>query len=316
MRMIGEAELYKRILDRLHDGVFFVDRDRNITYWNLGAEELTGFKSSKVMGKYANNILIPVSKTGVKLSEKNCPLMATITSGQEQETEFYIRHDDGYRVPVESQTIPIMDTAGEIIGAAQLFRDAHEKVSTSQRIEELEQSTLIDGLTGVGNQRYVEINLNAKMDQLERYGWPFGILNIDLDNYEKINESYGQDIGDELLKVIATTLLKGTRASDVLGRWEGDKFIAILTNINQNQLFTIANRFRFLVEYSSISRRDERIARHLLAGTGIQLIQATASIGACLAKPGQSIGALLKISEHNLLQSQKAGGNHVTITDE
>jgi len=73
---------YKNILDSMCDGVYFVDRNRRIIYWNKAAEDLTGYKSSEVTGKHCrDNILVHVDDTGKNLCEEGCPLQKSIIEG-------------------------------------------------------------------------------------------------------------------------------------------------------------------------------------------------------------------------------------------
>lgn len=307
----GDPEFYRSLISQLHDGVFFVDRERKITYWNLGAEELTGYPASQVTGQYANTVLIPLSNEGKTFKEGEYPLSKTLTDGEIRAAEIFFRHRDGHRIPVDTKAVPIRDARGEVIGAAQLFRDNYQKVASQEKIEEMEKMSLIDPLTGLPNRRYLETHLNAKTEQLRRYGWPFGILLIDVDHFQKFNDTFGTDTGDRLLQVVAKTLSQTTRGFDFLGRWEEDKFIVILVNINKTQLFTIANRFRFLVQHSGLSRKELGIPDHLR--TGGTPLHATISIGACLARPTESAESLLEIAKQNLLQSKRTGGNRVTM---
>ena len=80
--MIEEQEFYWKLLDTLKDGVYFTNQKRKITYWNKGAEELTGYKSSEVLGKFCgDNILIHIDEQGNNLCSGSCPLEKVLKSG-------------------------------------------------------------------------------------------------------------------------------------------------------------------------------------------------------------------------------------------
>ncbi len=80
--MPNEKDFYKEIIDNLYDGVYFVDRDRVITYWNKGAERITGYSAEQTIGRACrDNLLNHVTANGVELCLTNCPLAAVMQDG-------------------------------------------------------------------------------------------------------------------------------------------------------------------------------------------------------------------------------------------
>ena len=159
---------------------------------------------------------------------------------------------------------------------------------------------LLDSLTNLGNRRYIEINLRSKLDEMRRYHLPFGILFMDIDRFKDINDTHGHVVGDEMLKMIARTLSGNLRPSDMLGRWGGEEFVAIIANLDEEGLYEIANRCRFLVEQSSLSADGKKL-------------RATISIGATLCQPEDALDALMERADSLMYQSKLAGRNRVTI---
>jgi PAS domain S-box-containing protein len=210
-----KEEFYRDLLDNLYDGIYFVDRDRRVTYWNASAERITGYRSSEVVNKRCrDNILIHVNDSGASLCDCGCPIEESITSGRTSETEAYLRHKDGHRIPVSIRTFPIRDSEGGITGAIEIFTDNSSRAAFLHRIEELQRMTVLDHLTGLANRRYIDMNLDARLSEMARYGWPFGVLFIDIDHFKHVNDVYGHDIGDEVLKVIAKTFINNSRPFD------------------------------------------------------------------------------------------------------
>ena len=119
-----DTDIHRRILDEIQDGVYFLDTDRRITYWNRGAERITGFKSDEVLGRCcSDNILMHVDHAGLQLCKGHCPAARTIADGSFQEDEVFLHHKQGHRVPVRVRTSPVRDEAGGIIGAVEIFND-------------------------------------------------------------------------------------------------------------------------------------------------------------------------------------------------
>ena len=98
------TELYKELLDRMSDGVYFVDRDRRILYWNEGATRLTGFKAEEIVGKHCqDNTLCHIDSAGRQVCFDGCPLLACLQDGTPHDAELFLRHKQGRRVPVSVQ---------------------------------------------------------------------------------------------------------------------------------------------------------------------------------------------------------------------
>lgn len=105
-------------MDNLYDGVYFVDTERQITYWNKGAERIAGHPAAHMVGKRCyDNILNHVDENGNYLCFSGCPLAATIEDGKPREAEVYLKHADGHRVPILVRVSPIKNEAGIITGA-------------------------------------------------------------------------------------------------------------------------------------------------------------------------------------------------------
>ena len=110
------------ILDNIYGGVYYVDQNRKIRYWNKEAEKITGFSKAEVIGKHCyDNILQHVDDQGTNLCHNGCPLHATMEDGKKREANVYLHHKDGQRIPVTIRTVPLKDEKNEIVGAVELF---------------------------------------------------------------------------------------------------------------------------------------------------------------------------------------------------
>jgi diguanylate cyclase (GGDEF)-like protein/PAS domain S-box-containing protein len=295
-----DDSLFKEIIDSLFDGVYYVDLDRTILYWNKGAERLTGYSSLEMVGTNCwDNLLMHVDCKGVGLCQNGCPLHKSIQSGSQSEEDVYLHHKDGHRVPVRVQVTPVRDSQGSIIGAIEAFRDNSEKINALEMIEELQRKVFIDPLTGLANRRYVDIGLSTRFEEIIRYGWQFGVIMMDIDRFKSVNDRYGHDVGDKVLQVVAKTLLNSSRSSDTVGRWGGEEFVAVLSNITALRLRTCAERYRMLVERSSLP-------------TETGPIRLTISAGVTLAIPGDTPVTIIKRADVLMYESKANGRNLVT----
>lgn len=252
--MAEETESLKSILDSLDDGVYYVDKARQVTYWNSGAERITGYSLADVLGRYCwDDILGHVGEGGCHLCVSGCALSQTMDEGRPSERVAYLRHKEGHRIRVRIRVAPIRNGSGEIIGAVQIFSKDFSEEEALQRIKELERMAYLDELTGLAKRRFVEISLQMAFSEMQRYGWPFGIVMMDVDGFKEVNDLCGHCVGDEVLKVVARTLAGNSRPSDVIGRWGGDEFLAVLKNTDAAQLERVAEKYRCLVNESRLS---------------------------------------------------------------
>jgi len=301
---IFDNEFYRTLLDNLYDGVYFVKPDRTIVYWNEAAERMTGFTKLEMVNKHCyDNMLMHVDDKGANLCLRNCPLEKAILEGTMVEGEVYYHHKEGQRLPALVRVTPIRDAGGTVVGAVEIFSDNSPRVRLAEQVEELEKIALLDPLTRLGNRRYGDLSLSVKLNELERYDWPFGVLFMDIDYFKKVNDRYGHDVGDRILRIVATTIINGTRSSDVVSRWGGEEFMVLIPRVDTKQLKDIAEKIRLLVEKSSISIEGKNI-------------EVTLSIGATLARKGDTIETLIKRADELMYKSKSEGRNRLTIEDD
>ena len=152
--MILEKDSFERVIENLHDGLYFVDRDGVITYWNKAAEKISGFTASEVVGKScSDNILTHIDGDGNHLCTGMCPLKTTIADGMPREAEIYMHHKEGHRIPVSVRVSTLTDKNGNTIGGIELFTDISNQTANELRVKELEKLALLDNLTQLANRK-------------------------------------------------------------------------------------------------------------------------------------------------------------------
>ncbi len=298
---ISVPSFHERLLDSLHDGVYFVDKERGIQYWNQGAEHLTGYAASEVVGRHCfDNFLMHVDEKGCALCLMGCPLAITMVDGKRREVEIYLRHKLGHRVPVVARVAPITDGAGNIVGAVEVFSDVTAKKNIERRIGELENLAFRDAMTGVPNRRYMELKIRQAIQEVEEFGRNIGLLMIDVDHFKDVNDKYGHEIGDDALRAMCKTLTSNLRLGDTIGRWGGEEFLIINTDLTLSALGNFAERCRMLIAESAIPVGNERL--HL-----------SASLGATLIKAGDSAQSAIRRADELMYASKTSGRNRVTL---
>jgi len=295
-----EEEQFKTILDNLYDGVYFVDRERRINYWNKGAERITGFKPGAVVGRFCmDNILNHVTENGTQLCLNGCPLLATMEDGSPREAEVFLHHADGHRLPILVRTSPIRGANGEIVGAVETFSDNSTLLRTRRKVSRLERTVLRDPLTDIGNRRFLETRLQSALYEFQQHRVPFGALFIDIDHFKQINDRFGHETGDRVLHMIAETIHSNIRADDTVGRWGGEEFVALLGSVDRQTALEVAEKLRILVD-----------ASHLTVDG--QQVHVTVSAGVTLARFEDDQESLVDRADRLMYQSKLAGRNRVT----
>jgi len=294
------SSFYEKVLDSMHDGVYFVNQERKITYWNEGAERLAGYTAREAIGKRCcDDFMGHVDEGGKSLCSDGCPLSGVMRDGQPRIAEFFLRHKSGHRVPVSVRVVPMRNSAGTIVGAAEIFSDSAVKLKFESRISELERMAFRDTLTGLPNRRHIELKVEQGLQEHRRLGRLYGLLMFDLDRFKQVNDTHGHEVGDSLLKAVAETTVRGLRPADIVGRWGGEEFLVLAPDVDALALGDVAERCRVLIGQSSVSAGSSRLS-------------VTASIGATVLSHSDCAEAAISRADDLMYQSKHSGGDRTT----
>jgi len=289
------------LLDNLLDGLYFVDKERKIIYWNKSAEIITGFTASEVVGSHCfDNILKHVDYSGNALCFSGCPLQQTLKDEKIRTTEAFLHHKSGHRVPVTIKTIPLYED-NILVGSVEIFKEILKVDEMEFELERLKSLALIDQLTNLPNRRYIESKMEHKLEEYKTLDLLFGVAFLDIDFFKNVNDTFGHDVGDEVLKMVAKTYSNSVRSSDYVGRWGGEEFIVIFSNCNEDKLKKLSERIRMLVEKSCVKINGDSI-------------KVTISIGATLVKQGDTMDSIVGRAD-KLMYASKTNGRNICTFD-
>ena len=297
-----DLETFKMVVEGMHEGVYFVDLERNITFWNKGAERITGYAATEVLGRSCrDNLLVHMDDEGCELCHGRCPLVESMVGNERvNDSQIYLHHKNGQRVPVLVSVSPIRDRRGQIIGGVELFRENLSHNFDLQVLEELKKAALVDKLTSLPNRRYLEMNLNNCFSEYRDNGMTFGIIYVDIDHFKQVNDTYGHDVGDRILQLVATTMENNMRAYDMTGRWGGEEFLVVVRYVNPEQFRVVPEKLCRLVANSFLLHDEERLG-------------VTVSMGATHVQPDDTSESLLKRADQFLYQAKTEGRNRVVF---
>ena len=171
-------------------------------------------------------------------------------------------------------------------------------VSLSARSQTLEQAALTDGLTGMQNRRYFDDALREYLQEFRRIDRPVGLMILDLDHFKQVNDTHGHDVGDEVLRAVATCLRGMTRYHDVVARLGGEEFAVVTPNMDVELLARFAERIRKAIANLSIMSGNVRL-------------KVTTSVGLAVWDHKESAEDFYRRADRQLYEAKKQGRNRV-----
>ena len=295
-----KEELYLSILDNIQDGVYYVDIHRKIKFWNKGAEQITGYQADEMLGlECSESKLNHIDECGNHLCITGCPLFATNIDGVVRTERVFVRHKNGYRIPLLTTVYPIREN-GVIVGSVEVFTRNSPKAYDDNLIENLSEKAMHDSLTRLPNRSYLESFLQYKFSEYQRFGKRFALLFVDIDHFRVFNNTYGHDVGDLVLTDIAKSIVNIIKKDDMFGRWGGEEFVGIFP-INRNyEASVIAERIRHLVENTVVTNSDGKE------------LKVTISVGVTVSRHHDTSDDIIKRADSLMYQSKNNGRNMVS----
>ena len=292
-------KLYYEIIENLCDGVYFVDPDRQITFWNKAAEDITGYKREEIVGKRCqNNLLNHIDREGRPLCSVGCPLHATTLDGKQRRDEVFLRHKEGHRLPIVVNIFPIKED-DQIVGAVEIFTQSSPIVYEDNLIEKLSNMAMNDQLTGLSNRRKMESYLDYRLRELKRFQRKFCVIFLDIDNFSGFNNKYGHETGDSVLINVSKSIGRSIRTSDLFGRWGGEEFVGVLEIKKDDEAIMLAEKIRVLISGTEIMYNQEQVS-------------VTASLGVTIARDDDTIETVVGRADSLMYESKNKNKNCVS----
>ncbi|MGB5965468.1 MAG: GGDEF domain-containing protein [Sulfurimonadaceae bacterium] len=161
--------------------------------------------------------------------------------------------------------------------------------------EHLKQLAITDKLTGLYNRAKLDKVLQDELDRSERFDNKFGLVIMDLDRFKNINDTYGHQVGDDVLVEISKLITEHLRSTDKAIRWGGEEFMLIYLEVNREEVLKLTEDLRLKIE------------QHLFAIVG----QQTASLGVTLYKDGDTIDSIIQRADKALYSAKSGGRNRI-----
>ena len=294
----ADALFQAKLLENMYDAVVFIDAQGRVALWNRGAERLTGITGAGVCQRQWRPDLLKMSdEKGRPIVGTDCPVAATIGSGVQSLRRLSISGRTGQTVSVDTHTIPVVAEDGAMLGAILLFHDASSETSLEQRCQSLHKKATKDPMTQVANRAEFDRVHEMFVEAHQQQQVPCSLLICDLDKFKLVNDTYGHQAGDDVIKSLANLLKNSCRPGDLVARYGGEEFVVLCADCDNASAARRADQIR---------RTLSRISQPKMGGR-----KAAVSFGVTEIQPGDTPETMLRRADRALMLAKERGRNRV-----
>ena len=303
------ADLAVDFLRRTFDAAWIIDEESRIVFANAAAERLTGYQVDKLIGKPLALLLPPsLTRSHDGLIRSYFARSDKTSSVLDRTREFTIVDRSGEEVPVELMAFELAEFDGQgHLGA--LMRDIRDQRAFERRRDELirEMSDLArtDELTGLLNRRAFLSRLEEAKGLINRHARPLVVALADVDQFKRINDTFGHEAGDRTLQVVAKVMRSSLRNENVVGRLGGDEFGLLFPECDVAQAQQAADQLRASIAETRVLVSDADWS------------SLTISVGLADLRPGaETIKNALRRADGALYEAKAVGRNCVMVSED
>jgi PAS domain S-box-containing protein len=294
--LLENPKLFRHVLEDLPVGIYIVDRERRIRFWNRCAEYLTGHLGQEVVGHSLEDVVQACDRRGNRLNGEHYPVTIALRHGLPQQCTAYYLHKNGHRVALRIRTLAVLGHGEVIEGAAVLLE---ETLVCSEELSGPPMYGCLDAATGIPSRRLTRAVLNECMAGVEESHHGFGVLRIRLLGLEEFRAKHGPQSAAPFLRTAAQTLRHSLDAENFLGCWGENEFLAVLPTASPVTVATTAETVWNLLRHSEVLWWGDRFpikteVAHAMAAAGGDLEslvgEMVASHSSRTAKPAAAAG--------------------------
>jgi diguanylate cyclase (GGDEF)-like protein len=202
-------------------------------------------------------------------------------------------------VPIDFLISPVLDASGKVVGLLPTAVDITER---KQLEEALKRQAHLDYLTGLSNRRHFMEQAEVELSRAVRYDITLSILMLDIDHFKRVNDTYGHQSGDTVLRILARVCQEVLRNFDIIGRLGGEEFAVILPETDIEQTLEVAERLREVIADTEVSLPDGG-KTHFTVSIGVST----------LSDKNSNIDSLLNQADKALYKAKESGRNMVCV---
>jgi len=284
------------IISNTHDIIYTLNEDGTFDFVSPSWTNLLGHELDAVI----NHSFVPfVHPEDVSICQEYFKKVLSQNLEKNESIVYRVFHKEGTICYHQSKASILKESPSSYKYLA-IASDITESIYQREDLEEknlaLEKLVRIDYLTSLYNRVRIDEILKSKLSKFRRYGANFGVIMLDIDFFKDVNDTYGHQVGDEILISISKILEEHSRKSDSVGRWGGEEFLIISPYIDEKSLFTQAEYLRAIVEKHQFS-----------------IGYKTISLGLSIVKEKDEVHTLIKRADEALYKAKKSGRNNVCI---
>jgi diguanylate cyclase (GGDEF)-like protein/PAS domain S-box-containing protein len=286
------------LLDKARDAIVVRDMEHRIQFWNKGAERLYGWRMEEVAGRLEAELLCEVPETLHTIVEH-------VLAHGKWNGEQVKRHRDGSQVTVDGSWTLVRDEVGRPQSIFSIHTDISERKAAEHEIQRL---AFYDQLTGLPNRQLLRDRLHQAVRASARTSRPGALMFLDLDNFKELNDIYGHDHGDLLLRQVANRLTGCVRECDTVARLGGDEFVVVLETLS-SQVEHAASEAESVAEkvWATLNEPYELGGCQHISTPSIGLVMFDGSV--------TNIDELLKHADLAMYRAKSAGRNTIRFYD-
>lgn len=265
---------YEKLFAEIPEAIVIATDLGRVLDVNAEFSRVFGYTAEEARGKCIDDLIAP---------NGDHPLAENITravaGGEKFTMEAIRRRKDGSHVHVSLLALPVRTKAGETLVFG-VYRDISDRkqaeqalVESRRQLEEayrqLETLSNLDGLTGIPNRRYFENFYGLEWRRLCREGKPLAMIMVDIDYFKRYNDAYGHLAGDRCLKQVAQALQVVNRAGDLVARFGGEEFAAVLSGTGMEYARSIAEQMRLRVTALGIPHEHSKVSQQVTVSLGV-----------------------------------------------
>ncbi len=291
-KLLKARKEYEELVENVNAIVLRWKPDGKVKFINKYGLEFFKFKEDEIVGKSVLDTIVP------HYDDSGNDLYKMIKKISENPEEFIYNENEnvdkyGNRYWIVWRNKPVYDENGNFVEILSIGSDYTEQKKLKDKLKELAEK---DSLTGIYNRRKFLDILEKEIEKSKRYDNKLSILLMDIDDFKKINDTYGHEVGDFVLKLFSTLVIKNIRKSDIFARWGGEEFV-ILT-------FTDLNEAKIL---------GEKICHVVSSFKFDDLDKVTVSIGITDYKDSENINSFINRADSLMYKAKKSGKNKVAV---
>ena len=259
-------EILQAIVDRIETGVYALDLNHKVVYWNYGAQKLTGFLRQDVLGRPCDNFVVEQQEEhNPVVCTHHCPMESGTGENKQRDVVTYVRHRSGHVVPVRLWTMALKNESGEIVGAMKVFSEHAVAAESSAEEAFRQRHWTLDPETGVPVRSDLETFLREQIQIVEKQHTPCGLILIRLEKLDDFRRAHGTEAVGALMHEMSRSLKDMMRRTDLLGRWGTDCFLAVLPGCGIDPLERVAARMKRVAGRVAITWWGDRLSATIWA---------------------------------------------------